>query len=160
MDYTTEQIAEIFNVTRPTVTAWAKEFSDYLGALTNPGKGAHRKFSADDLSVVALIAEMKAINMNNESIHASLRAGERKEVDQNKVMAIITTGSSAGARMLEQMQSQQGRIRELELELARREGQQSGQVDLLKQQLSDAQETIIELRVQVAMLKSSQDSKA
>jgi len=158
MDYTTQQASEIFGVSRPTITAWAKEFSDYLGALTNPGQGAHRKFSQDDLGVLALIAEMKSIGMTNDSIHASLKSGERREVDNNKVMAIITTGSPAGARMLDQIVSLQGEKRDLELELARLRGEQSGQVSLLQQQLREANERIIELSVKVSALESGRSS--
>jgi len=77
---TVKDIAVRFNISRETVRIWAKEFASYLSPTANPSKGNQRNFDDEDLSVFALIAEMKGQGNTFEDIHASLQAGQRGHV--------------------------------------------------------------------------------
>ena len=75
----TVEISAYYKRTEVTIRAWATEFAEYLSPTANPGKGKGRAFSFEDLSVFALIADMKDRNHSFEEIHAALKSGQRGE---------------------------------------------------------------------------------
>lgn len=77
--YTSGQIASIFSVHDETIRRWSKEFADYMSIAAEPGKGHTRLYNADDLRVLALIADLKAQRQSFQNIHAALANGERGE---------------------------------------------------------------------------------
>ncbi len=79
MEYTSKHVSLIYNVSTETIRNWAEEFERYLSPTANPGKGRHRNFTAEDMGVLSLIAQMKNDGSTFEDIHASLNAGSRGE---------------------------------------------------------------------------------
>ena len=65
------------DTTSPTLRRWSQDFSDYLSADANPGKGITRRYNNDDARVLALVAAMRQDNQTIEAIHAALAAGDR-----------------------------------------------------------------------------------
>lgn len=132
--YSTIEAASLFGVSRPTITAWAGEFSAYLSVLANPGKGRARDFTADDMKVLALVAQLKERHYTYAEIHEALKGGERGEfpdVEPSEVQAYLAT---------EEKQVLNLRIQNLESDLlkARLELERVAQ---LRQDLATAQET-------------------
>jgi DNA-binding transcriptional MerR regulator len=77
--YTSRHVCILYKVTAETVRNWSEEFSEYLSATANPGKGRHRNFTDRDMRVLALIAEMKQQGRTYEDIHMALKAGSLGE---------------------------------------------------------------------------------
>lgn len=57
MFWKTSDVAHIFKVGRDTVKQWAYEFKEYLSPYANPGKGLERKFTGEDIQVLAYVFE-------------------------------------------------------------------------------------------------------
>jgi DNA-binding transcriptional MerR regulator len=76
--YSTPQVADLFQVSPSTIRNWCEEFAPYLSPhAAQPSRA--RSFSEDDLEVLALIAEQKALGKNYADIHGSLSNGERAQ---------------------------------------------------------------------------------
>lgn len=75
--WTSTQLEVLFSVSHETIRTWAGEFAQYMSPTANPGKGRHRRFSEDDISVLSLVAQMKRDGITFEEIHVALQAGER-----------------------------------------------------------------------------------
>lgn len=78
--YKSRDLQSIFDVSGETIRVWADEFSTYLSPSATPGSGKHRIFSDEDLTVFALISEMKALGKTFEDVHVSLRTGQRGDL--------------------------------------------------------------------------------
>lgn len=136
--YTTRHLCDLFGVSHQTIKNWGGEFAAYLSPTATPPPGSARRFSESDLAVLALVAELKRAGATYEHIHAALRAGQRGEKPSS------LAASDSALLVLRQ--------RVVELEAALRNSQsetqrQAGMIDLLKQQLSEAQRRIIELEI-------------
>jgi len=70
-------LSNALGVTPATIRRWSGEFSDYLSRHASPPRGETRVFSDDDAAVLALVAEMRRVNIDLETITAALAAGER-----------------------------------------------------------------------------------
>ena len=81
-DYKPKDVQMLFGVSDETVRTWANQFDEFLSPLANPGKGRHRIFTYDDLSVFALVAELKAKGMTYADVSAALQNGERGDVPE------------------------------------------------------------------------------
>lgn len=77
MPYSSRHVSALFAVSGETVRAWSEEFSRHLSPTANPGKGRHRQFSEEDMTVFTLIAELKAQGMTFDDIHIALDNGQR-----------------------------------------------------------------------------------
>lgn len=75
--YSSRHTATIFGVALETIRNWADEFQDYLSPTATPGRGKHRMYTFEDLSVFSLVADLKKQGMTYTDIHASLRNGQR-----------------------------------------------------------------------------------
>lgn len=75
-------IKELFKVSHQTVRRWSSEFERYLSSSATPPVGEMRLFTDGDLSVFALVAQVKNKGGTYEDAHARLRAGERGEIPQ------------------------------------------------------------------------------
>lgn len=102
--YTSGQVASLFDITTETVRAWAQEFSEYLSHDANPGNKRNRRFSEDDLGVLALVADMKRIGKTFSDIHAALASGERAEVPTVSMDALEAVGSQNIQLIVQQVQ--------------------------------------------------------
>jgi DNA-binding transcriptional MerR regulator len=80
--YQSKHVQKLFSISAESVRAWAIEFEKYLSPNANPGSGRHRNFTDADLSVFALVKEMKAKGNTYEDIHGSLENDQRGAVPQ------------------------------------------------------------------------------
>jgi predicted RNase H-like nuclease (RuvC/YqgF family) len=80
--FSTREVAAYFNRTEQTIRAWANEYQVFLTVNANPGDGKNRSYSVEDMTVFALVSEMKKQRQADETIHASLRSGSRGEAPQ------------------------------------------------------------------------------
>lgn len=94
MPYRSQHVCKLFNISQETVRVWATEFAPYLSPAATPGKNKHRFFSAQDMEVFSLVAEMKARGMAFAEIHATLQSGQRGRpptLPPEDVQAIISS---------------------------------------------------------------------
>ena len=77
MFFQSEQLTDMFSVSHETIRNWTREFTDYLSPTANPGKRRKRQFSYDDLTVLALVAQLRNRGLNFDDIHVALRNGQR-----------------------------------------------------------------------------------
>lgn len=92
--YNSRQTAALFGVSVETVRNWGYEFRDYLSPSANPGRGRHRKYNHEDLTVFSLAHELKARGMTFADVHGSLQNGQRGQpptLDPNEVQAIVVS---------------------------------------------------------------------
>jgi DNA-binding transcriptional MerR regulator len=75
--YSTGEVAARFEVSLETVRTWSKEFARHLSPKATPKPNRHRAFTRDDLTVFALVSELRSQGMRFEDIHANLSAGQR-----------------------------------------------------------------------------------
>ena len=123
--YNSRQVAALFGVALETIRNWGSEFQDYLSPLANPGQGRHRKYSAEDLTVLALVRELKEKGLSYADVHTALRNGERgqpPELAPNQVQAIVV--SERERRMALEVQTLQATVVQLQQRLADAEAAQ------------------------------------
>jgi DNA-binding transcriptional MerR regulator len=76
--YTTRHAARLYNVkSEQTIRNWIKEFAEFFSARVSPGKGTDLLLSREDMTVLDLIASMRAERRPVDEIHATLRSGQR-----------------------------------------------------------------------------------
>ena len=122
MNYSSKHLALLFGVSLETVRNWCDEFSDYLSATANPGKGRHRSFTEEDMGVMSLIAQFKRQGMMYEDIHVSLKSGERGEVPAlglEEINALAGDDSERALTLQVESLSRQLQLVSAELEQAR-----------------------------------------
>ena len=77
MGFSTKEVAAYYGFAEQTIRKWTIEFEEYLSPTANPGNGKNRDFTVADLEVIDLIAEHKKRQDTYESIHLSLKSGQR-----------------------------------------------------------------------------------
>lgn len=123
--YNSRQVAALFGVALETIRNWGSEFQDYLSPLANPGQGRHRKYNPEDLSVFALVRDLKEKGLSYTDVHTALRNGERgqpPELAPNQVQAIVV--SERERRMAVEVQTLQATVMQLQHRLAEAEAAQ------------------------------------
>lgn len=144
--YSTTEVRQIFKVSRQTVSNWASDFAEYLSPTATPEGGAHRKFTDQDMTVFALVADMRAQGGTSEMIHAALRMGQRGSVNTDLALVPIAQQSMALQARVRQLE---GDIDALRLEAARTEGE----VRILRAMLDEKEAVIRALYREIAKLE-------
>lgn len=78
--YKTRDLVALFDVTGETIRTWSMEFAAYLSPTAQPGAGRQRFYTDDDLTVLSLVAAMKAEGKVFDDIHAALKTGQRGDL--------------------------------------------------------------------------------
>jgi DNA-binding transcriptional MerR regulator len=129
MEYTSRQVAELYKVSVETIRQWTQEFGDFLSLSTRPGANKSRRYSVEDMRVLALVADMKHMGMGSDDILATLLSGQRgadpDEIEQGAQLAI-----------------QSDREKRLSFEVSRL----SGLFEQTKKQLEEAQAKLAEMQ--------------
>lgn len=112
--YQSRHLQSMFDISSETVRNWAKEFEVYLSPSANPPKGKYRKFTEEDLRVIALIARMKDDGAIFEGIHEALQDGARAEPPAVPDELLDIASSPAGLQMINMLQDLTRRVAELE----------------------------------------------
>lgn len=160
--YTTGDLAKLFAPrTAQTIKNWTDEFERHLSITTKPEKGAKRLFNDDDVKVIALIHEMKNEGKRYEDIHLALDAGQRAippEPPQGLTLSDeqkqITKLQSALTTAYEHIKTLDAELKSVNTRADRAEGAQG----VLKQQLTEAQEQIIQLRIKISKLEKPESN--
>lgn len=148
-EFTTPQIARMFDVTDQTVKAWSAEFAAYLSPTAIPDKGRKRRFTRTDVEVFALVAEQRKRAQSFEEIHAALRANQRGDVPAIADELAVVNPATRIVALKNQVEALQMQI--VHLQAGKSEAE--GQVKLLKDQLADKERQIRELVEENARLK-------
>jgi DNA-binding transcriptional MerR regulator len=144
--YTTTEVRQIFSTSRQTVSNWCRDFGAYLSPTATPEEGSHRKFTDTDMTVFALVADMRAQGGTSEMIHAALRMGQRGSVNTDLALVPIAQQSLALQARVRQLE---GDVTALRLEAARTEGE----VRILRAMLDDKEAIIRALYREIAKLE-------
>jgi DNA-binding transcriptional MerR regulator len=148
--YSTQQTANLFSLSRETIRRWAKEFTEYLSDTASAGGGRTRKFSEDDLNVFALVANLKDTGETFDSIHASLKNGQRGEIPENaKELAGISHQKKYGT-LMRQVDNLTQQVRNMELAVASKDGE----LITIKRELQEAKNVIAQLNREIGALES------
>jgi DNA-binding transcriptional MerR regulator len=105
--FATGHITSLFDISRTTLSEWCKIFAPYLSATANPPKGAHRRYTDDDMGVFSLVHRLKRSGLTNEEIIATLASGQRDMMPEDA--ADMTPVAVSG-----QVRALQNRVSELE----------------------------------------------
>lgn len=150
--YPARLVCDLFKISRETVRVWSVEFAQYLSPMANPGEGRQRQFSDSDLSVFALVAEMKGQGKLFEDVHLALQNGQRgsSPASINSLLEVQQPRDTPRAlslrREVERLQ--------IELKASQEDSQRkAGQIELLTHQLEDAQKQIRELNRELGRLE-------
>lgn len=107
--YSTGPAARAIGVSDSTIRIWARSFAEYLGPAANPGHGAPRVFTREDLAVLSMIKDWRAADssLTDDEIADRLRqvppaefaAGPSVDVDGGRVASApaSSSGSSPAA---------------------------------------------------------------
>lgn len=105
--FTTGHITSLYDISRTTLAEWCKTFAPYLSATANPPKGAHRRYTDEDMGVFSLVHRLKRSGFTNDEISATLASGQRDTIPEGaaNTTPIAVTG---------QVRALQNRVSELE----------------------------------------------
>lgn len=123
-----------------TIGRWVDTFGAYLSHTAKSTDSTERRFSDDDLRVLALVWMMREQGNEFELITAALAAGERADAPQST--STITTPNNHALALT-------ARVTALENELA----SVNGENRLLKQQLADTQARLLDAVKQIGRLE-------
>lgn len=152
--YTNKDVAEKFGISREAARQWANYFASYLSPTATPQKGRQRNYTDEDLSVFALIAEMKATGTKADEILLALASGQRGIVPYGN-MAIVPR-SDAGINIV---RHELALTRQEVGEITRELDKVLGENRLLRQQLKEASEEIRNLYRENARLEVQKPPK-
>jgi DNA-binding transcriptional MerR regulator len=74
---TVGDLSRIFQVSPQTVRSWCDTFKEYLSPGATPPQGEARIFNEEDVSVLALVAQLRQDLVTFEDIHQALTSGLR-----------------------------------------------------------------------------------
>jgi len=129
----TSQVAKLFSKSPMTIGRWVDAFGVYLSHTAKSTDSTERRFSDDDLRVLALVWMMREQGNEFELITAALATGERADAPQ--IPASITPAPTGSQLAL------QNRIADLETELAdmtAKYHETAGREKLLRELLAEA----------------------
>lgn len=138
----------MFDIANSTLRNWCHLAAPFLSDNATPPKSGHKTFTVDDIQILAVIKNAP----NYDAAFVALKNGERGELPAAYLEYTIA------ARPQEQVMLLQTRVMQLEAQVetlqAEREARlrAEGREQVLQKQLDDAQETIIQLRIQLAKL--------
>lgn len=159
MEYKSEIVQSLFNITGQTVRNWTNEFSDFLSDDAVGGENKHRVFTEDDLSVFALISELKAKRLNTDDIKATLATGNRGEIPDTTGIVPVDTAlkiTRLESQMLQYKYNYETALEEidqLKLEKARLEGELKS-LSTVREQLADEHEKRDSLMREIGKLEA------
>lgn len=164
--YSTNQVADLFNVSLETIRIWCNEFEGHLSPRANPGHRQRRAFNGDDLGVLALVATLKAEGLTYTDIHVSLKNGERGELPIHPISddtALITQQQqTALATRINSLQSELNtiieeneRLREELDDEKRRSLRNEVKAEMLTEQLAKTEQQVKDLLDERSKLERS-----
>ena len=149
MEFTSQQVEQMFSISRETVRTWVGEFSDYLSPTARPPKGRQRHFTEEDLAVFALVAELKEKRWRFADIHPLLHSGERRQPPIDLHPQLFNTEEADEARLKRSLEYAQQMIQTL-----------TSRVEELETQIEKADQKNSKQSHQIAALTAERDQLA
>lgn len=145
MLYTVRNVCQLYEVSATTLKNWADMASPFLSEVARPPKGKHRSFTYEDLRVFSVIKS----SPDYDSAFLALSNGQRGDVpDMHNEYSIVMESKEQLMLLQNQVMQLQARVRELEGEHDGRI-RAEGQRDMLKEQLREAQDKIVQLELKL-----------
>jgi DNA-binding transcriptional MerR regulator len=142
---TPAQVCQIFEIRSTTLKNWASLAEPFLSETARPGKGKHRYYSEADLTVLAVIKS----SPDYDSAYVSLANGTRGNVPPVASEFALSLDNQERTLLLQnEIRNLQAKVLELEGERDKRVGAEAN-VALLKEQLKEAREEIVQLRLEL-----------
>jgi DNA-binding transcriptional MerR regulator len=145
-----KDVAALFQYSESTIRNWSVEFVEYFSTDAQ-GAGRSRHFVDEDLTVFALIAQMKRTGYTFDDIHASLAAGQRADPPPKDGLLPVPVGilneltrlrDQVALLQTTQEENMALKIRiaqlEAELKVQREMGRMEGELEALRKQISDS----------------------
>ena len=153
--YQTKDVCEAFDIFRQTVRIWTAEFAEYLSPAATPEKGQQRNFSDEDMTVFALVFDVKQRGGTYETAHLQLKNGQRgvppsRDLPQVESDTHLATLRSQITRLTNQLEAIVAERDELRITSA----QEKALRQRADEQLADAQQKIDELNQEIGMLRA------
>ena len=133
MPFTPSQVAEMLDISPPTLRRWSKRFASSLSEGARPGQGRHRNYTHEDVEIMRRAKELLALGLTYEKVADILTVQPQRE----EVLSLSVPEEGAGS--LTQLQS--GWVRAFQA-IAQRDAE-----------LSQALETIADQRQEIQELK-------
>lgn len=154
--YQTKDVCDIFGISRQTVRIWTAEFSEYLSPSASPEKGQQRNFSDEDMTVFALVHEVKGRGGTYDNAHVQLKKGDRGELPQTQLSVKVEPETQLATLrgQLTRLNNQMELVIHERDELRITSAQQKALRDRADEQLAKAQQKIDDLNQEIGMLKA------
>jgi len=150
--YSTTEAARMFRVSRETIRSWTRQFAKHLSPLAQGGGGRHRQYNDDDLTVLALVSEMRDYNHAYEDIAASLDQGQRGQVPDPRAMRQAVSDSDR--RQIEILENQLNDLRGVIDALTSENNRKQGEIDVLTRQIGDERSRVEKYVKQIGKLEA------
>jgi ketosteroid isomerase-like protein len=150
--YTTARIIQALDISRETLRQWTVTFRSFLSPGANPGGRRERRYTAEDICVLAYIYMERKAASDYETISAQLMQGQRGELSPES-KAILSGETSAEIILATEqlrlsLQQQTAAVAELQTQLTaamRTCERQTGQIELLQQMLAAKEDELRQL---------------
>lgn len=149
--FSTSQVAKRFGVADQTVKNWAAEFAPYLSPTAIPEPGKKRAFTADDVSVLALVHELVGRGRDVAAAHAALQAGQR---GANNALTVAQTSDNLIVVQQERDRAQ-GAVVELRRMLDEMRTDFRGQIDQRDQRIVELERELARAQLRLEMAASN-----
>lgn len=149
MEYTTQHVCTLFNVSHQTVKNWATHFAPFLSPSARPEPHKQRIYILDDMAVFSLAARMLKAGNKYADVKAALAAGHRGAVpdaDPEQLPAPVTGQVVALREALDVIRVE---MKELQTTLDETRGQNK----LLREQLAERDAIIRQLYREIGQLE-------
>lgn len=162
--YHPKHVQTLFSKSAETVRLWTIEFANFLSLDANPTSG-HRRYTDDDLAVVAHIAARKGQGATNEQITAELQNGQRGDPPREALALVVADESSDLEILQETIADLREQVAMANTRADRSEGAiqavtgvlneaHRNEVERLERRLTDTTQQLIAAREEIARLKA------
>lgn len=150
--YNLDQIANLFSTSNENARRWCIAFADFLSEGANPPEHRKRLLDDADLSVLSLVAEMRAQGHVFDTIKAALKDGKRGIVPANSAAVV-----PADKTRLAKLQADVNRLTEALQLVTEDKTRLEGEVSALTRRLESAEQQLREAYKQIGRLERDMD---
>jgi hypothetical protein len=100
MKYGVSEVAQILKVDRELIKIWSYTFSEYLGKEANPAKGVPRRFTLEDIRILAYVSLDWEDSSDIEAIKIGLNSGGHFEDVFDELIQETTQSSKRFQKIL------------------------------------------------------------
>lgn len=153
MDYSTQNICTLFNVSHQTVKNWATHFREFLSPTARPEPHKQRVYTIQDLAVFSLASQMLKAGNKYADVKRALSAGHRGAIPDADPDQLPAPVSGQVVALREALDTIRVEMRELQTALDETRGQNK----LLREQLAERDSIIRQLYREIGQLEARAD---